>query len=110
MGHALILAGQGYGVVGAAVAAWFLLWRLNADPMATGAYAFRPLLVPGLVLLWPLVLWRLLTAKAPARTHSAAHHRIWIALAVALPLAVFASLALRQNGPAEAPPLRLAAP
>jgi hypothetical protein len=28
------------------------------DPAARGAYAFRPLLLPGLVLLWPLVAWR----------------------------------------------------
>ena len=30
------------------------------DPVARGAYAFRPLLLPGLALLWPLVLrrWR----------------------------------------------------
>ena len=25
---------------------------------SVGAYAFRPLLLPGLALLWPLVLWR----------------------------------------------------
>jgi hypothetical protein len=28
------------------------------DHAAVGAYAFRPLLIPGIVLLWPLVLWR----------------------------------------------------
>jgi hypothetical protein len=28
------------------------------DYAAVGAYAFRPLLIPGIVLLWPLVLWR----------------------------------------------------
>jgi hypothetical protein len=28
------------------------------SPASTGAYAFRPLLLPGLALLWPLVLWR----------------------------------------------------
>jgi hypothetical protein len=28
------------------------------DHAAAGAYAFRPLLIPGILLLWPLVLWR----------------------------------------------------
>jgi hypothetical protein len=28
------------------------------DHAAVGAYAFRPLLIPGIVLLWPLVVWR----------------------------------------------------
>ncbi len=48
-----------YGVAGLAVAGAFLLFGLDrVDPAARGAHAFRPLLVPGLVLLWPLVLWR----------------------------------------------------
>jgi hypothetical protein len=45
-----------YAVIGAALAAAFLLWGIDRiDPAANGAYAFRPLLIPGLVLLWPLV-------------------------------------------------------
>jgi hypothetical protein len=48
-----------YGSVGLAVAAAFLLFGFNrVDPAAHGAYAVRPLLLPGLVLLWPLVIWR----------------------------------------------------
>jgi hypothetical protein len=48
-----------YGAAGGVVAVAFLLVGLDrVDPVARGAYAFRPLLVPGLVLLWPLVLWR----------------------------------------------------
>lgn len=53
--HAAIL----YGVAGLAVAAVFLLWGIDRiDPTADGAYAFRPLLIPGIVLLWPAVLLR----------------------------------------------------
>jgi hypothetical protein len=49
----------GYAGLGMAVAVAFLLLGLDRiDPAARGAYAFRPLLLPGLVLLWPLVLWR----------------------------------------------------
>jgi hypothetical protein len=57
-----------YGVAGLAVAVAFLLFGLDrVAPAARGAYAFRPLLVPGLVLLWPLVLWRwaVLARRAP---------------------------------------------
>jgi hypothetical protein len=53
-----------YGVVGLAVAASFLVFGLDRiDASARGSYAFRPLLVPGLVLLWPLVIarWRRLS-------------------------------------------------
>ena len=112
MGSFIILAIEAYGGIGALVAAWFLLWRIEAiDPLAHGAYAFRPLLVPGIVLLWPVVLWRV--SAAPARPHCQfrqGHRRIWTALAVILPLLVLGALALRQNGPTEARPELLAAP
>ena len=53
--HAAVL----YGTAGLAVAAVFLLWGIDRiDPAASGAYAFRPLLIPGIVLLWPAVLLR----------------------------------------------------
>jgi hypothetical protein len=50
-----------YVSCGCATALAFLLFGLDrVDPAARGGFAFRPLLVPGLVLLWPLVLlvWR----------------------------------------------------
>ena len=48
-----------YAGVGLAVAAVFLLQGIDRiDPSAHRAFAFRPLLVPGIVLLWPLVLLR----------------------------------------------------
>lgn len=44
---------------GAVTAAAFLMVGLDrVDPAARQAYAFRPLVAPGIVLLWPLVLWR----------------------------------------------------
>ena len=50
---------QVYGGIGLAVAAAFLLFGIErVEPYARGSIGFRPLLVPGLVLLWPLVLWR----------------------------------------------------
>lgn len=44
---------------GLAVALAFLLFGIDrVDEASHGAYAVRPLLLPGLVLLWPVVLWR----------------------------------------------------
>ena len=52
-------ASGGHEMVGAAVAVLFLALGLErvAAP-ARRAYAFRPLLIPGIVVLWPLVLVR----------------------------------------------------
>ncbi|WP_350335377.1 hypothetical protein [Coralliovum pocilloporae] len=48
-----------YGIIGLVIAGLFLFVGLDrVDPAAKDAYAFRPLLVPGIVVLWPLVLWR----------------------------------------------------
>ena len=51
--------GLTYACAGLAVAAAFLVFGLErCDASARGSYAFRPLLVPGLMLLWPLVIFR----------------------------------------------------
>lgn len=48
-----------YLVIGAIVATAFVIVGIDrVDETAHGAYAFRPLIVPGVVVLWPLVLWR----------------------------------------------------
>lgn len=48
--------------IGLIVAAAFLLYGFDkVDPGAHDAYAVRPLLIPGLVLLWPVVIWRWLS-------------------------------------------------
>ncbi|GAB4537528.1 MAG: hypothetical protein Tsb0019_38700 [Roseibium sp.] len=55
----LIDIGRYYLVAGAVVAAAFLVIGIDrVDPSARGSYAFRPLLVPGICLIWPLVLYR----------------------------------------------------
>jgi hypothetical protein len=106
------LAAELYAIIGAVVAVWFLLFRLDPfDPAARGAYAFRPLLIPGLVLLWPLVLLRCAGWPVAApRQHRRAHWGIWLVLSVLLPLLLIGAMALRQNGPTEAAPVRLAPP
>lgn len=48
-----------YAWAGAVVAALFLSVGIDrVDPSARGTYLFRLLLIPGVVGLWPLVLWR----------------------------------------------------
>lgn len=48
-----------YAALGAIVALVFLVFGIDRiDHAAHGAHAFRLLLVPGIVVLWPLVLWR----------------------------------------------------
>ena len=59
MAAMIVNAATIYGAAGLAVAAVFLLWGIDrVDPTASGAHAFRPLLIPGIVLLWPVVLLR----------------------------------------------------
>ena len=48
-----------YGMIGAGVAVPFLAFGIDRiDPSSHQAYGFRALLIPGIVVLWPLVLWR----------------------------------------------------
>ena len=61
---AIVAFVEGYGMVGAGVALLFLLVGLDrVSEQARGAYVFRPLLVPGVVVLWPLVLARWIAAE-----------------------------------------------
>ena len=50
---------QYYLYAGLAVAALFLIFGIErVETGSRGSHMFRALLVPGLCLLWPLVLWR----------------------------------------------------
>ena len=59
MAAAIVLFATIHAGIGFAVAVAFLFIGIGrVDPTARGAYAFRPLLLPGLLLLWPFVAWR----------------------------------------------------
>ncbi|MCI4666054.1 MAG: hypothetical protein MRY74_15165 [Neomegalonema sp.] len=59
MAAAFVSAVEIYVWIGIAIAAAFLSLGVGRiDPAARGAYAFRILVLPGVVGLWPLVLWR----------------------------------------------------
>ena len=71
---------------GAAVAALFLLVGIDRiDEDARGTYSFRPLLIPGILLLWPLVLRRWWVLEIRQRLMAdflpSAAHRPWQGLA-----------------------------
>lgn len=61
----LVLATKVYAVVGVAFAAWFATRGAGRlDPAATGGTGgFRLLLLPGAVVLWPYLAFRLLNRR-----------------------------------------------
>ena len=103
---------------GGAVAIAFLLFGVDrVMASARGAYAFRPLLVPGVVLLWPLVLWRWLQLEKQDTTLTGryrpvrdAHARVWTVLAVLIPALLVGALLARQAPPTTDAAVRLEAP
>ncbi len=57
--EAILLVCKGWAITGVIVALVFLVIGIDRiDEDARGAYIFRPLLVPGVIMIWPLVLWR----------------------------------------------------
>jgi hypothetical protein len=59
MSATLIQIAEIYAMVGVGIAAVFLLFGVDRiDPSARGSFFFRPIVAPGVVLLWPLVLIR----------------------------------------------------
>jgi hypothetical protein len=57
--HWVVEATLVYLAIGLGIGIGFLVAGIERiDPAARSAYAFRPLLLPGLAALWPLVAWR----------------------------------------------------
>ena len=102
-------------MIGAGVAAIFLTIGIDrCDEDAQGAYVFRPLLIPGVMLIWPLVLWRWLRIetgrevwKSRYRPPRASHLPVALILAGALGFAVLAGLSVRQTWPGDIAPEKL---
>lgn len=104
--------------IGAAVALVFLTIGIDRiDENARGAYVFRTLLVPAVILIWPLVLWRWAVLETgrdnwanrhrpPRRAHKGAA----LAFAVAIPAIIITGLAVKQTWPEAFEPVRLEAP
>lgn len=102
-------------MLGAAVAALFLTIGIDRiDEDSRGAYAFRPLLIPGVLLIWPLVLWRWVRVELDAapwaaryRPPRAVHLPVALILAAAVAFAVIAGFSVRQTWPVDVAPVKL---
>ena len=113
--QALVLGMQTWGIIGGLVAAVFLTIGMDRiDEDARGAYIFRPLLIPGVMLIWPIVLWRwwqIETERAAwadrYRPGRAGHGTAAILMSVAIVAIVIAGLTVRQSWPADTAPVQL---
>ena len=111
----LVTLVQIWSAVGIAVAALFLTIGLRQiDEDARGAIAFRPLLVPGILVLWPLVLWRwwvLRTDRDVWRLRHApprrSHATVAVVMAALIVLALVTSFSIRQTPPDDIAPVLL---
>ncbi|MEL6336064.1 MAG: hypothetical protein AAFQ88_05380 [Pseudomonadota bacterium] len=114
----LLQLGEAYLWLGGVFAVTFLLLGLDrVEPNARGAYAFRALIVPGLILIWPLAAWRWAALARgddlgcarhtpPRRTQAA----LALALGIAVPSLLLGAMVLRQAGPLERAPVLLEPP
>lgn len=102
-------------VIGAAVTVVFLTVGIDRiDEDSRGAYAFRPLLIPGILLIWPLVLWRWMRLETKSdrwaaryKPPRAIHLPVSIILTAALGFAILSGLAVRQTWPTDIAPEQL---
>ena len=117
MAAMLVTLAQLWLWAGAAVAMPFLVFGIDRiDEDARGAYIFRTLLIPGILLIWPLVLWRwwvLETGRDDWRRRHlperAVHGRLWVAVAALIAVTLAAGLGLRQSPPEAPAPVLLEA-
>ncbi|MEM7472242.1 MAG: hypothetical protein AAF340_12900 [Pseudomonadota bacterium] len=116
--EAILLGLRIWGSIGAIVAAVFLTIGMDRiDEDARGAYVFRPLLIPGVLVIWPLVLWRWhiyeTGSEAPAKRYQPprkAHFAVGMILPLAICVIILAGLNLRQTWPGQIAPMQLSQP
>jgi heme/copper-type cytochrome/quinol oxidase subunit 2 len=112
---AVLNAVEYWGYAGFLTALVFLGWGMDrVEPNARTSFIFRPLLLPGVVILWPLVLWRWWQLESgrdrPHARHQPPrlwHKRFWIVFACAIPAILILGLLVRQDGPYERPAVQL---
>ena len=114
----LITLAEWWLYIGAAVAVVFLTIGIDRiDEDALGAYVFRPLLIPGVMLIWPIVLWRWFVLETGRddwakryRPDRKSHSRLWLVFGILIPLIVIGAMAVRQTWPAKVTPIRIDQP
>ena len=115
---ALIWIIQAWGVIGAAVALVFLAWGIERiDEDARGTYLFRVLIIPGVLLLWPLVLWRwwVLESESAAwisryKPVRGAHGAAVLTMTGVIAATIVLGVNARQDWPSDIAPVLLEAP
>ncbi|MEL6571232.1 MAG: hypothetical protein AAFQ64_06225 [Pseudomonadota bacterium] len=111
----ILLMVKVWGAIGALVALAFLTFGIDRlDEDARHAYVFRPLLVPGVLLIWPLVLWRwyiLADGKDEwshrYRPRRATHRWYAFIMPIAIVAIIVIGLSVRQTWPTDIAPVHL---
>lgn len=114
----LLMLVEYWAYAGLALAAVFLTIGIDrVEPNSRTSFIFRPLLIPGVVLLWPLVLWRWVVIEtgrdrplARHRPPRGTHKAVWIVFSLLIPAILVAGLIVRQDGPWERPAVQLSPP
>lgn len=113
--QAIFFAFQIWCSIGAILALIFLTIGIDRiDEDAQGAYVFRLLLIPAILLIWPLVMWRwyILESKRdfwPNRHSPPRHAHFWVAIvfAISIPVIILIGLMVRQTWPVDFEPQKL---
>lgn len=111
------MVGMGYLYIGAAVALVFLLFGLGRiDENAQEAWIFRPLLIPGVLLIWPLVIWRWIILQRGEekldrhRMPRIRQERVQLVFVVAIPVILLIAVSLKTDPASLFAPVLLEAP
>ncbi|MGI9407139.1 MAG: hypothetical protein ACR2O4_12285 [Hyphomicrobiaceae bacterium] len=112
---AILMFARWWLTIGAVVALVFLTIGIDRiDENARSSYIFRPLLVPGVLLIWPIVLWRWIVlerngAQCPGRykPQRRTHGQLWLVFSILIPAIFAGALLVRQTWPEQAPAVRL---
>ncbi len=113
--QALVMGMQTWGIVGALVAAVFLTIGIDRiDEDARGAYVFRPLLIPAVLLIWPIILWRWWQIETERAAWAARYRAVRAPyglavclMSIGIVVIVFTGLSVRQTWPADIAPVQL---
>ena len=116
--EAILFALRIWCSIGAIIAAVFLTIGMDRiDEDAQGAYVFRPLLIPGVLVIWPLVLWRWYLYETKRETLGKrylpprkAHFAVGMILPLGICLIILAGLNIRQPWPQDIAPIQLSQP
>lgn len=113
----ILILGTGYLYIGAAIAIVFLLFGLGRiDENAQDAWIFRPLLIPGVLLIWPLVIWRWIVLGRGEkkldrhRMPRIRQEQMQLTFIVAIPVILLVALTVSQDSSSLAAPVLLEAP